>query len=230
MPFVYHLPQHLLPLIQSGQSLVRGNETLTVLWKICVKFFLYHVKPCSETIQGGLIFTNVCLAFQRLEDCPCLGSSVPEALGWSLQRQQSIRALRGHLKISHIADKRKNFHMGGRRFGPDSLCDRQLKKKKKKKKNAFALRCLQSQIYKKKCCESFSDLQGSWCMHADVVDQSQMPIVLSKGRLNFKALVGTRSSSTPSRSTPAARCSACRKKQVEVLFFFDCLRLSPCLL
>ena len=33
--------------------------------------------------------------------------------------------LRGHLKSSHIADKRKNFHMGGRGFGPDSLCDRQ---------------------------------------------------------------------------------------------------------
>ena len=34
------------------------------------------------------------------------------------------KLLRGHLKISHIADKRKNFRMGGRGFEPDSLCDR----------------------------------------------------------------------------------------------------------
>ena len=33
--------------------------------------------------------------------------------------------IRGHLKSSYIADKRKNFHMGGRGSGPDSLCDRQ---------------------------------------------------------------------------------------------------------
>ena len=33
--------------------------------------------------------------------------------------------LRGNLKISHVADKRKNFHIGGRGFGPVSLCDRQ---------------------------------------------------------------------------------------------------------
>ena len=38
---------------------------------------------------------------------------------------QTNSLLRGHLKSSHIADKRKNFHMGGRGFGPDSLCDGQ---------------------------------------------------------------------------------------------------------
>ena len=90
------------------------------------------------------------------------------------------------------------------------------KKKKKKKKNAFALRCLQRQISKKqKCSESFSDLQGSRCTHADMVDQSQMSILFLKARLNFKALVGarTRSSSTPSRSTPATCFWACRKRK-----------------
>ena len=39
--------------------------------------------------------------------------------------ERTKRHIRGHLKISHIADKRKNFHMGGRGFRPDSLCDRQ---------------------------------------------------------------------------------------------------------
>ena len=62
----------------------------------------------------------------------------------------------GHLKISHFADKRKNFHMGGgggwTRFVVRSTAK---KKKKKKKKNAFALQCLQSQISNKKCMSLF---------------------------------------------------------------------------
>ena len=68
--------------------------------------------------------------------------------------------------------------------------------KKKEKKNAVVQRGSRSRGIKspKKCCESLSDLQGSGRTHANVVDQSQMSIAL------LKALVGTRSSSTPSRS------------------------------
>ena len=69
------------------------------------------------------------------------------------------------------------------------------KKKKKKKKRSRAAELAASNLLKK-CCESLSDLQGSGCTHANVVDQSQMSIAL------LKALVDTRSSSTPSRSTP----------------------------
>ena len=43
------------------------------------------------------------------------------------ERNEEGEKVRGHLRISHIADKRKNFHIGGRGFGPDSLCDRQQK-------------------------------------------------------------------------------------------------------
>ena len=53
---------------------------------------------------------------------------------------------------------------------------------------------------KKKSCESFSDLQGSRCRHTNMVDRSQMTIALLKARLNLRTLVGTRSSSKPSRS------------------------------
>ena len=60
----------------------------------------------------------------------------------------------------------------------------------------------------KKCCESLSNLQGSGCTHANVVDQSQMSIAL------LKALPeGTHSSSTMSWSTPPARFYGCRKRK-----------------
>ena len=90
-------------------------------------------------------------------------------------------AVRGHLKTSHIADKRKNFHMGGREFEPDSLCDRQSKKKKNRSRSVELAGWSNLQ---RKCCKSLSDLQGGGCTHANVVDQSQMSIAL------LKALVG----------------------------------------
>ena len=48
------------------------------------------------------------------------------------------------------------------------------KKKKEKEKKPHSSRdaCMQSQISKKKCFESFPDLQVGRCTHADVVDQS----------------------------------------------------------
>ena len=72
--------------------------------------------------------------------------------------------LRGHLKISHIADKRKNFHMGGRGFEPDSLCDRRLKKKKKKKKTV-ELRSLQGQISKKSVASRYPPISKAVGAH-----------------------------------------------------------------
>ena len=72
-------------------------------------------------------------------------------------------------------------------------------RKKKKKKNRSRAAELAGSNLQKKCCKSLSDLQGSGCTHANVVDQSQMSVAL------LKALVGTHFCSTPSRSTPPAR-------------------------
>ena len=69
-----------------------------------------------------------------------------------------------------------------------------VKKKNKKKNKTQSCSGVCGVKSPKKCCDSLSDLQGSGRTHANVVDQSQMSIAL------LKALVDTRSSSTPSRS------------------------------
>ena len=53
-----------------------------------------------------------------------------------------------------------------------------VKKKKKKKTQSCCEACRVKSP--KKCCESLSNLQGSGCTHANVVDQSQMSIALLK--------------------------------------------------
>ena len=100
------------------------------------------------------------------------------------------------------------------------------KKKKRKKKRKKTQSCSGACGVKspKKCCDSLSDLQGSGRTHANVVDQSQMSIAL------LKALVDTRSSSTPSRSH-ACHLSTLRHAEKEKklkIVFFNCSRLSPC--
>ena len=103
--------------------------------------------------------------------------------------------VRGHLKISHIADKRKNLHIGGRGFGPDLLCDRQ-----QKKKNGCTTVLAESNLQKKVLLVVF-DLQGSRCMYAGVVDRRCWLRFWRPGWTWRRCMVGTRSSLTPSRST-----------------------------
>ena len=114
-----------------------------------------------------------------------------------LRVEIAIRAIasefRGHLKISHVADKRKNFHIGGEgvwtRFVVRSTVKKKEKKSKKRDRQSAALRGAHRVKSLKKC--SLLDLQGGKCTHAEAVDR-QISIALSKARLKALALAPVR--------------------------------------
>ena len=84
------------------------------------------------------------------------------------KRLQIAHKLRGHLKISHIAEKRKNFHIGGVGLDPIRRAIDSIKKneKKREKKKPVVPWCLQRQI-SKKVLQVVFDLPGSRCTYAD---------------------------------------------------------------
>ena len=112
----------------------------------------------------------------------------------------SYLAILGKYILAKKKKKKKkktlNFHMGGGGLNP--LCDRQSKKRKKKRSRAAELAGSNLQIKS----------VASRYLIPKAVDAHMRTWSINRRcrlRLLLKALVGTRSSSTPRRSTPPAR-------------------------
>ena len=148
-----------------------------------------------------------------------------------------IDKLRDHLKSSHIADKRKNFHMGGRGLDPICCAIGSQKKEKKKVRSSTDPAAVLADKSKSpiKCRKSLRDLEQVQEkrreVHAYGCNQSIADIDwLLKVRFEGakQAITGTRSSSTLDLHWPPAFEHAETETKVEIVSFFNCLRFFLC--
>ena len=84
-------------------------------WLSCQHLLQY---PCTSFLSHTHTFFCFWHMHAHIHRRTCLRHTRTHTLS-------NAAVVRGHLRSSHVADKRKNFHMGRRGFGPDSLCDRQ---------------------------------------------------------------------------------------------------------